>query len=472
MIIFNQIIERATLLLILSGFVVMSSCKKKDSPQKKSNSPMIEKQITFNAKTHALDNNDNFSPDGKYLCYDTRGMVFNNNLANCKSIEKVEIATGDETILWEPESVTGENAAPGVAAVSYHPTENKVIFIHGPNLDEVKERGYYDIRNRTGVEVSADGKGKITKVDMRDTTTEHLTIPGAQRGGTHRHEYSRNGKRIGFTYDDFLQQNYDRSIGYMEENPNAPEGYTHYFAVLVKPVKKGTSKPGEIEKAYSDSWVDYEGTKRAFIGKVRSENGVDYETSLFIAEIPNDVDITTAYSGDKDTYPVPPKGVKIRRLTHSKSDDGIVRGSFNGEKVAYLSKDKNGIKQVFVIPTEGSDLDQDQKMQPKQITNYKSDASNLRWHSSDNWIFSVSKGLVYASCIENNDKFDETILLTEGDLERSDLVVSPDGNMLAYNVDLPEGKDSKRKTEDPIKKYKQVFVLKLEWDQIKSKLNK
>jgi len=446
----QQKIKYSHIVVLILLTTIILSCNNKELPNK-----MKEKQITFNAKTHALDNNDNFSPDGKFLCFDTRGMVFNNNLANSKSIEKVEIATGVETVLWEPESVSGENGAPGVAAVSYHPTENKVIFIHGPLLEEVEERGYYDIRNRTGVEVSADGKEKITKTDMRDVEVTRPTIPGAQRGGTHRHEYSRNGKRVGFTYDDFIRQDYDRSIGYMEENPNAPEGYT-----------------GEIEKAYSDAWVDREGTKRAFIGKVRSENGVDYETSLFVAEISNDVVITTAYSGDKDTYPIPPKGVKIRRLTHSKSDDGIVRGSYDGEKIAYLSKGKNGIKQVFVIPVGGSDQDQDPKMQPIQITHFKSDASNIRWHSSDHWIFSISNGLIYATYIENNDKFGTTVLLTEEDLERGNLVVSPDGNMLAYNVDLPVKKNSNEKIEDTAKKYKQVFILKLDWDQIKSKLNK
>ena len=244
-----QNIKQITLLFIMGSLLVVTSCKKNNVPTEINSSTMKEKQITFEPKTHALDNNDNFSPDGKYLCYDTRGMVFNNNLANSKSIEKVEIATGIETVLWKPESVSGENAAPGVAAVSYHPIQNKVIFIHGPNLDEVEERGYYDIRNRTGVEVSADGKGVITKVDMRDIATGRPTTPGAQRGGTHRHEYSRDGKRIGFTYDDFLQQDYDRSIGYMEKNNKAPIGYTDYFAVLLKPVKKGTAKPGEIEKA-------------------------------------------------------------------------------------------------------------------------------------------------------------------------------------------------------------------------------
>jgi len=437
------------------------SCENKEVHKEIKQNSMKEKQITFSPKTHALDNNDNFSPDGKFLCYDTRGMVFNNNLANSKSIEKVEIATGIETVLWNPESVSGENAAPGVAAVSYHPIENKVIFIHGPNLEEVKKRGYYDIRNRTGVEVSADGKGKLTKVDMRDVSTDRPTIPGAQRGGTHRHEFSRDGNRIGFTYDDYLQQDYGRSIGYMEKNEKAPKGYTHYFAVLLKPAKKGTSKPGELEKAYSDSWVDSKGSKRAFIGKVRADNGVDYETSLFVAEIPTEVDITTALSGDKNTYPTPPKGVKIRRLTHSKSDNGIVRGSFNGKYIAYLSKDENGIKQVFVIPEDGSDLDKNLAKHPKQVTHFSSDASNIRWHPSDKRVFSISKGKIYESDVSDTDNFGKTSLLTPDDLERGSLVVSPDGNMLAYNVKVAD-KEHSIMIEGKLKdKFDQIFVLEL-----------
>lgn len=441
-------------MLLMGIYTLVLSCEKD-----KTQYSMEEKQITFDNKTHALDNNDNFSPDGKFLCYDTRGMVYNNNLANCKSIEKVEITTGNITVLWEPESVSGENGAPGVAAVSYHPTENKVIFIHGPFLDEVDDRGSYDIKNRTGKVVSADGKGKLTHIDLRDVSIDKPTIPGAQRGGTHRHEYSRNGKRIGFTYDDFIQQDYERSIAYLEENENAPAGFTHYFAMLLKPTKKGMSKSGEIEKAYSDSWVGKNGTKRAFIGKVRAANGVDYETSLFVVEIPDSVDITTAYSGDKDTYPVPPKGITYRRLTHSTADDGIVRGSYSGENIAYLSEDKQGIKQVFVIATDGSDLSDDPDKRPKQLTKFTSNASNIRWHSSDNYIFSISEGKIYATAIGNSMSFEKTTLLTPDDMNRGDLVVSPKGDILAYTIKIKD-KNSTLFIEGKIKDdFDQIFVM-------------
>ncbi len=65
----------------------------------------------------------------------------------------------------------------------------------------------------------------------------------------------------------------------------------------------GKSKPGEIEKAYGDSWVGADGKMRAFVGKIRAENGVDYQTDLFVADIPDSVDITTAFSGVQQAIP-------------------------------------------------------------------------------------------------------------------------------------------------------------------------
>jgi hypothetical protein len=445
---------------------ILGSCNKNNDNKKNNNVnnnivtlTMKEKQISFSPKNHALDNNDNFSPDNRFLCYDTRGTVYNENLANCKSVEKIEIATGVETILWQPESVTGEQAAPGVAAVSYHPKEDKVIFIHGPLLEEVEERGYYGITNRTGVEVSADGKGTITKVDMRDVANDRSTTPGAQRGGTHRHEYTRNGNRIGFTYDDFLNTNYDRTIGYMELNPKAPAGYTHYFAVLITLAEKGKSKPGEIEKAYGDSWVDPAGKMRAFIGKVRNIRGIDYQTDLFVVEIPDRVDITTAKSGNGSEYPQPPAGIQIRRLTHSGKVEGIVRGSFDGKMIAFLSPDSAGIMQVFVIDAYGSDESTDANLQPRQLTSFESNASAPRWHPSKNMVFAITNGNIAAINAEPGENFGKTVMLTSDEQQRGELVVSNDGNMLAYTVFKSESENSE-------KKFRQIFVLELDWNEI------
>ncbi len=440
-------------------FLILLSCSRNNSGNIHP-LPMKEKQISFSDKNHFLDNNDNFSPDNHFLCYDTRGTVYNDNIGNSKSIEKIEISTGIETILYNPESVTGEQAAPGVGAVSWHPSADKVIFIHGPFLEEVDERGYYAITNRSGIEVSADGKSKITKVDMRDVATNRTTTHGAQRGGTHRHEYSRNGKRVGFTYDDFLNTDYDRTIGYMEPNTKAPAGYTHYFAVILKPAEKGKSKPGEIEKAYGDSWVDPAGKKRAFIGKVRAENGVDYQTDLFVADIPESIDIITSFSGNGNEYPEPPTGITIRRLTHSGKVEGIVRGSFDGEKIAFLSPDNAGILQVFVINSKGSNLSADENQKPTQLSTFNANATSPRWHSKKNWLFAISDGNIAALCAEPGKNSGKTFMLTNDRQERGELVVSNDGNMLAYSI-LKAGSN-----KDETKKFRQIYVIDLDWNEI------
>ncbi len=450
---------------IFAVFVILLtivSCNKMEKVNEVIYIQMHETQLTFSTKNHALDNNDNFSPDGKYLCYDTRATVYNENLANCKSIEKVEISTGKETILWEPPFVTGEKAAPGVAAVSFHPKENKVIFIHGPFLDEVNERGYYDIRNRNGVEVDGEGKGIITKIDLRDIKKQN-TIPGAQRGGTHRHEYSRSGNRIGFTYDDFILQNYDRTIGYMEQNDKAPKGYTHYFSVILKPAEKGKSKPGDIEKANDDSWVDSLGTMRAFIGKVRAENGIDYFTDLFVADIPLDVDITTCFSGNEKEYPTPPKGLSIRRLTHGFNASGIVRGSQDGELIAFTAQDKNGTKQLFFTESQGK------SKEPIKVTNSESDISNVRWYLNE-WIFYLSDGNVFVSNVSKKN-FGKTFQLTKDKKERTQLVISQDGNRAAFDIPT-ETRDAETKlVKDAAgNDMKQIYIMDIDWNKIKANL--
>jgi len=422
---------------------------------------MTEKQLSFSPRTHALDNNDNFSPDGKFLCYDTRGTVYDENLANSKSIEKIAIASGLETVLWEPPSVTGEAAAPGVAAASYHPLENRVIFIHGPMLDEVEERGPYNIRNRTALLVDGDGMLSSVKVDCRDISSAS-TLPGAHRGGTHRHEYCRNGLRIGFTYDDFLLQDYDRTIGFMQPDAHAPLGYTHYFSVLLKPAKKGESLAGEIEKAYGDSWIDAAGTMRAFIGKVRAPNGIDYQEDLFVADIPLDLRISSSDAGTQDCYPEPPEGIVLRRLTHGMEVTGIVRGSSDGSQIAFAAPDEAGVEQVHIISALGSD------QKPVQLTRLTSPVSSIRWHPSGEWLFCLSDGNVFVTYPGSSNGSGKTIQLSKDRLPRDQLVVSPDGNLLAYIIPVATKDTSGVVVRDALgNDFRQIFCMELDWSRLK-----
>ena len=446
--------------VLLALLAFMAGCDERAIENKIPAMIMTEKQITFLPKTHALDNNDNFSPDGLFLCYDTRGTVFNENLANSLSIEKVAISSGVETVLWDPPSVTGEEAAPGVAAASFHPFENKVIFIHGPRLEEVDERGPYGIRNRTALVVDGEGKLNSVNIDLRDISSKVTTV-GAHRGGTHRHEYCRNGKRIGFTYDDKLIQDYDRTIGFMQPDANAPEGYTHYFAVILKPAKTGLSLAGEIEKAYGDSWIDEGGSMRAFIGKVRAQNGIDYENDLFVADIPADINIGTASSGTHDHYPEPPEGIALRRLTHGWDVSGIVRGSSDGSQIGFVARDGDGINQLFVTNAVGSDKE------PIQVTNLRSPVSSIRWHPSGEWVFFISDGNLFVTYVGTRLRYGKTLKLSDDRLIRDQLVVSPDGTLLAYVMPVPTKDGSGTIVKDANgNDFRQIFTMELDWKRL------
>lgn len=412
-----------------------------------------ERQITFSPKQHCLDNNDNFSSDGRFLCYDTRETK-EPPIGHCTSIEKVEIATGQETVLYKTEPGTiKDEPYPGVGAVSFSPVEDKVIFIHGPLKEDAEKHGPYAKNHRTGAEVAADGSGAISWPDKRDVETSRDTLPGAHRGGTHRHEYSADGKRIGFTYDDFLLPQYQRTIAYMEKNPKAPQGATHYFAILVPVVPKGTAKPGELETALGDSWVGRNGTMRAFVGTIREEDG-SYKDSLFVVDIPPDVDITTADSGSATRFPAPPKGLRIRRLTHN-NVTGIARGSLDGTRIAYCVKDKDGHSQVFMIPSDGSDQDPDPAKWPVQVSNFPQGAdSGPRWHPSGDYLVCVSNKGIAVITVKPGADFGKTVFITpQGDNTRKDIVISPDGTRVAYTLPIPGNGTSES--------HAQIFVVSL-----------
>ena len=442
-----------------------------------------ERQVTYSAKNHDLDNNDNFSADGRFLCYDTRETV-GPGIDNSQSIEMVEVATGRETVLYAPPSVTGEKAAPGIAAVTFSPVANKVAFIHGPPLDQVEERGYYGKPNRNGAEVIADGSQRMQWLDYRDTDTTRDTLPGAHRGGTHRHEYTLDGRRVGFTYDDVLLPQYGRTVGYMEPHPDAPGGATHFFAILVPVVPDGTSKPGEIEMATGDSWVGRHGRMRAFIGKVREDDGETYQESLFVVDVPETVDIATANPGSASRYPAPPEGVQVRRLTHTWAG-GIVRGTPDGDRIAYYGLAKDGSTQIFILASDGSDQDPDHKKtssfsfprqahsgvlrarkRPVQATHLPEGAGpGLRWHPSGDAIACISNNGVAVTCVKHGPLFGQTTFLTaQGDEpERLNPVWSPDGMLLAFNKPVPTyDADGNRVRSYDGSDFRQIFVVPFE----------
>ena len=168
----------------------------------------------------------------------------------------------------------------------------------------------------------------------------------------------------------------------------------------------------------------------------------------------------TAFSGNGNEYPEPPAGILIRRLTHSGKAEGNVRGSFDGKQIAYCAPDSAGVMQVFVIDALGSDRSEIANLNPRQLTSFNENAANPRWHPKKNWIFVTTGGNIAAICAEPGNNFGKTFLLTNDNQERNALVVSNDGNILAYNLFVDT------KAENETKKFRQIFVVELDWEKI------
>lgn len=421
-----------------------------------------ERQLTSSALHHVLDNNDNFSRDGRFLCFDTRDTL-GRGPANSTRLLKVDVKTGEETVVYAPHPVIVSDTAPapGVLAASYSPVADEIAFIHGPPVKDVPRLGPYSRTNRRGAVVPGDGSGKVTWLDARDVTSP-VTPPGVHRGGTHRHEYSRDGRRIGFTYDDHLLPQYGRNVGMMTPYPGMPDGATHFTVLLIPLAPEGEAKPGQIEYAAGDSWVDPRGRMRAFIGKVREADG-SYTNSLFVAGIPEDVDVTTARAGTREQYPSPPKGVTIRRLTHTEAG-GIVRGSPDGTRIAYFAKAPDGSQQVFVIPALGSDRDPDPALRPVQATRLERGATaGLRWHPSGRSIAVISGGALAVVCVQPGRRFGAAHFLTAAGPAAAPVeapVWSPDGAFLAFNRRVPTFDAEGRPVKDAAGgDFRQIFLV-------------
>ena len=161
-----------------------------------------EMQLTFDTdRNHQLDNNLNWSADCNWIAYDTR--AFSGGIGNTLTLEKVQIVTKEiVTIYTAPNPDPTNGFGPGVAAVSFFPTEDTVIAIRG--IDGVPYAGTARFGAMVSPTDGSAGSADYVTADARDVT-EPFT-PGALRGGTHRHEPSGDGQWIGFTYNDKIME--------------------------------------------------------------------------------------------------------------------------------------------------------------------------------------------------------------------------------------------------------------------------
>ncbi|MHC4336965.1 MAG: DUF3748 domain-containing protein [Planctomycetota bacterium] len=437
-------------------------------------------QLTFDPRNHYLDNNDNFSPDDQWLLYDTRKAVPGppvSEIGANSNIEKVNVNSGEIVVLYETENQTEHG--PGVGAASYHPTENKIVCMHGL-LNCNANRPYWFWR-RTGVMVDESQAGKCTFLDARDVTAPFT--PGALRGGTHRHEWSADGQWIGFTYNDAIMADIEertgervnlRTIGVSTslrpvEVDRDTEGENNdgiwFSALVVKVVPNPKPGSDEISRAFSDAWVGTKGYRkphgtwqraRAFLGKLRTKEEHDL-VEVFIVDIPDRIDVLGddgPLEGTKTTMPMPPKGTKQRRLTYTENRKypGVVieprhwvRSSPDGSRISFLAKDDNGIVQVFFVSPLGGE--------PVQVTHHNSPIqSTVRWNPDGNKICYVCDNSIFICDVADDSSFGKARRTTT---RTDDPPICPawshDGKTITFNRLVQNGK----------KWYKQVFLLRL-----------
>jgi Protein of unknown function (DUF3748)/WD40-like Beta Propeller Repeat len=411
-----------------------------------------ERQITRDsASDHLLDNNDNFSPDGRFLVFDTRTPA---GIHESALIAKVEIATQRITPLYRP--ATAGPFGPGVAAASYAHKHDEVIFIHGP-LHPNGPDNQYEKHRRIGAIVDGDGSGEFRFADARNTKAP-FTV-GALRGGTHRHEFSGDDQWVGFTYNDAVVREHGlkfgknldlRTIGVtrLEHPVRVPvagqfsaEGAG--FSVLVVVVTPDP-KPGsdEISHAAGDSWIGLSGYRRAdgrrqraraFIGTARTAAGQPID-ELFVVDIPDDITVRGPLGpleGTETKFPMPPAGAAQRRLTHTENNpypgcQGIARSSPDGDRISFRLRDGKGKWQIFLVGPAGGT--------PQQATFVDGGVdTDARWHPSGNVIAYVAGNRILVTDVRPGPQFGQSTVLSDRSPSAFALVWSNDGKTLAYN---------------------------------------
>jgi hypothetical protein len=314
-------------------------------------------------------------------------------------------------------------------------------------------------------------------IDARDITPPFT--PGALRGGTHNHEFSADGKWLGFTYNDALMAEIEKRTGRVVNlrtigvaaslRPVAvdkdPEGENNdgiwFSALVVKVAPDPVPGSDEISRAVDDSWIGTKGYRkpdgtwqraRAFLGILRDKQGKEV-TEVFVVDIPNRIDVPGdegPLEGTETTFPMPPRGAQQRRLTRTADSKhpgcrSVTRSSPDGSRINYLARDSNGIWQVFFMSPLGSE--------PVQVTHHSSSVqSNVRWNPNGNEICYVCDNSIYICDVRDGASFGKARRMTpKTDKPPMFPVWSHNGRMIAFNRLIPNGR----------KEYKQIFLLKL-----------
>lgn len=408
---------------------------------------MTERQLTHDALQKDLDNNINFSPDGRLVVFDCRdegGINTNRRLGY------VDVHSGRVNIFY-----TQKPPALGVGAASFL-TENSVVAIHALTSGLT-----YEQTVRGGMIIAADGSERIRWLDSRNVLPPFT--PGALRGGTHKHEPDASGVWIGFTYNDHIMKALGqdlRQVGVSRRGitvpvPDDPQGrnfqgesFTVLLTRCVPEPKPGTD---EYRRAEGDCWVGRHGyprgnshqRARAFRGVVLVEEDgkpVPY-SDVFLVDVPEDITVPGEWGpleGTERTFPAPPRGTVVRRLTRTaeasdrrlRGITGHLRANGAGTWIACMGRavvHGQVTTQVFAVSPITGEMRQVSEL-PGGVQGdprFSSDGSYVAACATD--------GSVYTFSTETATWGKATRRTPPSAAPAHNIVISPDGALIAYN---------------------------------------
>lgn len=352
---------------------------------------MVERQITTAANGHLLTNHAVWSPDSRWIVYDTRstpdGSVFDGT-----SIERVEVESGEIERLFK----STDGAHCGVA--TYHPSDSIVVFILGPK--HPTDSWDYGPSRRQGVLVPTDQPDGSINLDARDLTPPFTD--GALRGGTHVHQFDPTGQLVSSTYEDqwlvwaaesppavgaVPHKNLrgiavtwlGRSVSVSDDHPRNHDaiGFSVMVTELIDHPVPGSD---QISRAVEEGWIGQAGYQRidgswqryalAFQAEVTLEDGRRiYE--VFVADLPEDlkqlaVPGDAPLRGSLTERPAPPPAVTQRRITftHDRPNPGLstprhwLRSTPDGSQILFLAEDEHGRAQLHSVSPLGGQIRQ------------------------------------------------------------------------------------------------------------------
>lgn len=390
------------------------------------------KQVTFAPRNHQLTNTRTWTPDSQWLVFDVRpsGASFTG-----ETIERVNVNSG--TV----ETVCHATQGARVGVVTVHPTQERYVFIHGPEQPDAQWQ--YDFHHRRGVVAF---QGAVENLDAMDITAPYT--PGALRGGSHVHVYSPNGQFVSFTYNDHVLHERDpaldlRNVGVAAPyGPVTPQGKhpreysgSHWCVLVSRTTPTPVPGSDEINRAYEEGWVGNHAL--AFIGDTLAENG-DKVPELFIVDLPQDEAGWKQpgggpLAGTATTMPAPPAGVSQRRLTftHHRRYPGLVnvprhwvRANPQATAIAFLMCDDAGVVQLWLISPQGGE--------PRQLTYHASGIqSAFNWHPSGEWLGFVLEDRI-ACCHAGTGDITFLTKVHAHAPSADAIVFSPDGKQIAW----------------------------------------